>query len=603
MIWSSRLFWKVVATSICFIAFFSFVLMSLIARRQRGDLYEQLVERLHVSAILLRSAVEPLLADQHQEPLQELVRRLGRDTRTRLTVVATSGVVLADSGVPDMASVSAMDNHHDREEILEAMASGAGNSERISPTLDTTYYYYAVRIDGASGPMGTARASLPSDSVENHVAEVRRIIVLCALSAGCLSGLSSYFLVRRLQTQITRLAEAADMIASGSGRPHISIRSRDEVGHLAASIQRMSDEIDVRIHELRSRNNQLSAVLGGMIEGVIAIDGSTRIVFANDAAARMLGFSAENARGRSLIEAVRDELLHRSVKQSMNAGEVVTIEIKTLGKTKSTLATSVTPLPGTPCPGVVVVMHDVTELRRLESLRQEFVANVSHELKTPLSSIKAYAETLLDGAIHDPEHNLVFVGRIQEQADRLQQLIMDVISLARIESGQQAFEVADVSLEEAVKNSLSRHRAAAESKQITLSTSAQNGPIHVRADEEALMQILDNLVDNAIKYTTSGGTVMVKCLRDGQSAILEVTDTGIGISESDQPRVFERFYRVDRARSRELGGTGLGLSIVKHLVQFFGGSVGVHSQLGKGSTFWVRLPTPATSPNGAYSRH
>lgn len=591
MVWSSRLFWKVVLTTLGFIAVFTILLGILIAGRQRRDLYEQLIERLRVSAILLRSAVQPVLEDQRQESVQELVQHLGRDTHTRLTVISPSGVVLADSEMPDLKSVAKMDNHHDRQEVLEALSSGAGTSERISPTLDKVFYYYAVRIGRADRSMGVARAALSADSVEHHVAEVRRIIGSCALLAGALTGWTSYFLVRRMQNQITRLAATADAIAAGGHHPPIAVHSHDELGHLASSIHRMAEEIDHRISELRNRNDQLAAVLGGMVEGVIAIDQHSKVVFANEAAAKMLGFGAVASRGRPLIETLRDEVLHRSVKQAMNDRQVVKAEIKTLGKSKSILAVSATPLPGTPCPGVVVVLHDLTELRRLESVRQEFVANVSHELKTPLSSIKAYAETLREGAIHDPAHNLLFVERIEEQANRLHQLIMDVISLARIESGQQVFDVLDIAVVEAVNACLNRYQGVADAKRITLSQVPPDIPVGVRADDEAFRQILDNLVDNALKYTPPDGTVTLKWSADGKSTLIEVIDTGIGISEADQPRVFERFYRVDRARSRELGGTGLGLSIVKHLVQFLGGSVGVRSELGKGSTFWVRLPS------------
>ena len=289
-----------------------------------------------------------------------------------------------------------------------------------------------------------------------------------------------------------------------------------------------------------------------------------------------------DARGRPLLATIRNETLHRSVKQSMAARDVVNAQIDLIGPTSGTLAVHATPLPGDPCPGVVLVLYDMTELRRLESLRQEFVANVSHELKTPLSSIKAYAETLREGAINDPEHNLEFVQRIEDQADRLHELILDLISLARIESGQRTYEVEDVDVEPVVEACLEHHRPSAEAQQLSLQAEPPTDPVVVRADDEALRQILDNLVNNAIKYTPAAGHVRVGWRADGRSALIEVSDTGIGVSPEDQPRLFERFFRVDKARSRELGGTGLGLSIVKHLAQFFGGSVGVRSTPGQG---------------------
>jgi len=245
---------------------------------------------------------------------------------------------------------------------------------------------------------------------------------------------------------------------------------------------------------------------------------------------------------------------------------------------------------GNPIPGAVVVLHDITDLRRLERMRQEFVANVSHELKTPLSSIKAYAETLRSGAIHDQVNCLKFLGRIEEHADRLDALIADLLRLARIESGDKSFEIGAVPVGNMVHRRSADHQASAQAKRIQLVVAEGDTQLHVRADEEGLRQILDNLIDNAIKYTRESGRVTLRWFSTDGKVSIEVEDTGIGVSAEDQKRVFERFYRVDKARSREMGGTGLGLAIVKHLAQFFGGEAYVRSELGIGSTFGVRLP-------------
>jgi two-component system phosphate regulon sensor histidine kinase PhoR len=252
-------------------------------------------------------------------------------------------------------------------------------------------------------------------------------------------------------------------------------------------------------------------------------------------------------------------------------------------------------LPGPPTRGAVLVLHDTTELRRLERLRQEFVANVSHELKTPLSVIKAAVETLQDGAVDDPKYQVTFLGQIADQAERLHMLILDLLSLARIEAGNEVFEFKRVSLEPVVRACLERHGARAEGKNQLLvavppTTPGSADSFDAWADEEAVGQLLENLVDNAIKYTPNGGSISVRWRAEGGQVCLEVEDTGIGIPEQDLPRIFERFYRVDKARARELGGTGLGLSIVKHLVQAMHGSVSATSRSGKGTTFSVRLP-------------
>jgi two-component system phosphate regulon sensor histidine kinase PhoR len=256
------------------------------------------------------------------------------------------------------------------------------------------------------------------------------------------------------------------------------------------------------------------------------------------------------------------------------------------------LAVRGTPLPGTPPPAAVFVFHDITELRRLERMRQDFVANASHELKTPLASIKAYTETLLDGALNDSEVNVRFLERIDEQADRLNQLILDLLSLARLESGQEVFEHGPLPLIPVLRACVERHRerAASQGLEFGFESEGCNPEARIVADEEAIRQIFDNLIDNAIKYTPDGGSVRIACREEGPDIIVEVADTGLGIPRDDLPRIFERFYRVDKARSRELGGTGLGLSIVKHLVQSIGGQIDVTSRVGTGSEFTVRLP-------------
>jgi two-component system phosphate regulon sensor histidine kinase PhoR len=249
-----------------------------------------------------------------------------------------------------------------------------------------------------------------------------------------------------------------------------------------------------------------------------------------------------------------------------------------------------TRLPGKPCPGVVLVFHDITDLRRLENLRREFVSNVSHELKTPLTAIQAYTETLLSGALEEPQHSRQFVERIEEHADRLHALILDLLRLARLESATDIFDVQAIPLREAVEFCLDEHRPVAQAKNISIEVDAQAEGLRVNADDEGLHTILSNLVDNAIKYTPAGGRVVVRWRAEGATAVVQVEDTGTGIPEEHQARIFERFYRVDKARSRELGGTGLGLSIVKHLTNVFGGTVEVRSQPGRGSVFTVRLP-------------
>ena len=364
---------------------------------------------------------------------------------------------------------------------------------------------------------------------------------------------------------------------------------------LVISFRAMSQRVTARITELEQwresldqNNQQLAIVLEAMVEGVIAVDAQERILLANTAAMRLLDLKPQGLTGRPLWEVVRLPKVQELVKQTLAGGEQQRIEIE-VPRTQSTLAAVMSRLPGEPFSGAVIVLHDVTDLRRLENLRREFVSNVSHELKTPLAAISAYAETLLDGALEDPEINRGFVSRIGEQADRLHTLILELLELGRMESDEHAFELEAIEIGAILRECVDEHQDVAKSKNLRLELDSSNEPVWGLADLESLRIIADNLLANAINYTPAGGRITVRWRRECDWIVFDVEDTGVGIVKENQARIFERFYRVDRARSREVGGTGLGLSIVKHLCQVFGGQVRVTSQFGKGSTFTVRL--------------
>lgn len=601
--WSSRLFRRVFWSFAVLIVLSAVLFGVLVSRGQEQELRTQLIDRLRVASILLAEIAKdgltsPPPADPGADstPLQALVQRLGAATETRLSLVTLEGRVVADSDLASTAAVERMDNHRHRPEIQSALREGHGFAERYSSTNGQPLLYYTVRVDGPQGPLGVARAGLPVASIVRHVQQGRRTVSWFAVIVSVAGIAVTSYLLSRIIFPLLTLTRAVERMAAGNLGEHVEMSSRDEIGMLARAFNRLNDDLRTRIDQLRERGDQLAAVLAGMVEGVIAVDRRARILFANDAAGRQFDFRAEDARGRPLLALIRDETVHQSVQRAMSSRGVVNAEIQRHLPSNGTLAVHATGLPGEPCPGVVLVLYDMTRLRKLETLRQEFVANVSHELKTPLSSIKAYAETLRAGAINDHEHNLQFVQRIEDQADRLHQLILDLIRLARIESGEEAYEIGDVDVQEMVEICLSENQAAAQSKSIELRSTPPEERLTVRADDEAVRQILENLISNAIKYTPDGGEVTVRWARREKDCLIEVIDTGIGIDPEHQDRLFERFYRVDRARSRELGGTGLGLSIVKHLALFFGGAVGVQSQVGQGSVFWVRLPL---APSGS----
>jgi two-component system, OmpR family, phosphate regulon sensor histidine kinase PhoR len=418
-----------------------------------------------------------------------------------------------------------------------------------------------------------------------------------AVVAVILSLVLSARLARLQRRPLDALRSAADKLSEGKSGQRVFTGRQDEIGDLVRGFNLMSEQLDARIARLEEDRQQLLTILSGMIEGVVALDAAQRILYVNERATQLLGLPWQGPVGRRLWEVVRQRPLLDVVQRALDSSEPQHEELSWSGSTVRSLTVHAARLPGLPPRGAVLVLHDTTELRRLERLRQDFVANVSHELKTPLSVIKVCVETLLDGAMDDPRHRQQFLEQLQFQSDRLHALILDLLSLARIESGEELFDFQAVAVADVVQVCGERHRPRAEAKEQVLEIvppSSAESPA-VWADEEAVEQILDNLLDNAVKYTPPGGRIWVRWRPDDDKVCVEVADTGIGIPESDLPRIFERFYRVDKARSRELGGTGLGLSIVKHLAQAMHGSVRAASRPGKGTTFTVSLPKAVSS--------
>lgn len=421
----------------------------------------------------------------------------------------------------------------------------------------------------------------------------RGVAVLAGIAV--ISGGLAGRYVRRVVTPVEEVTAAATHFMPNETATAITAATTTFPDRLVAAFDAMSRRVTTRIAELQrwrdsldQNNQQLAIVLEAMVEGVIAIDAHEHILLANGAAIRMLDLKPTGLTGRPLWEAVRLPKFQELVSQALKSGEQHRIEVE-VPRTQSMLAAVMSRLSDKANAGAVLVLHDVTDLRRLERLRHEFVSNVSHELKTPLAAISAYAETLLDGALEDASINRSFVGRIGEQADRLHTLILELLELARMESNEQVFELAATDVGAVLVECLDEHQDVAKSKSLRLEMQAPEAAVWGLADEESLRTVADNLLDNAINYTPSGGRIVVRWRREADMIVIEVEDNGVGIAKENQARIFERFFRVDRARSREVGGTGLGLSIVKHLCQMLGGQVQVASQLGKGSTFTVRL--------------
>jgi two-component system phosphate regulon sensor histidine kinase PhoR len=585
--WRSRMFWRLFLTyGLLLLAAVGGLGVVVLARVER-HYYEQLQERQRAKAIVVREVV---LAHEDRK-LADLASRLSAlrgEGLPRITLIADDGRVLFDT---DFAAAE-MDNHGDRGEILAARSQGFGIDSRTSRTLGTRFNYAAVSVAAPRLGVAFVRVAVPLASIETELANLRGLVWTAALVTGLFAMALAFWLGRRIALPIQELTEGAGNIAAGGYGHKVYVGGADEVRTLAQAFNHMSERLASQFAQLDEERQQLRAILSGMVEGVVALDARQQILFANERALALLELANQPVIGRKLWQVVRQRGLTELVRKALAEPEPCREELNWTGSPARNLTAHAARLQGGVARGAVLVLHDTTELRRLERLRQDFVANVSHELKTPLSVIQVCVETLLDGAVDDPQHRGQFLERIADQGQRLHSLILDLLSLARIESGAEAFAFQPVALSEAAAECLERHRARAEAKKQLLDTEfAGDGAAAVAwADEEAIGQILDNLVDNALKYTPEGGTIRVRCQPEDGQVCLEVEDTGIGIPERDLPRIFERFYRVDKARSRELGGTGLGLSIVKHLVQAMHGTVRASSVYGRGSTFHVRLP-------------
>ena len=524
----------------------------------------------------------------------------------RVTVIDGSGKVLADSSQdPDT-----MENHSDRPEIQQAFANGQGQSLRFSTTSGRQMVYQAVRYQPPGGLPVVIRTAKPLTSLDVALSELRQRLLFASLVIFLIGLIVSLMISRMFSARVERLTEFSKRVAEGDFRPLSGDNSSDELAELGASLNETARRLESEIRLLSGERNRSSAILRSMVEGVAVIDAQERLVFSNRAFSEILNIDSKSSEGRPLIEVVRNSELTGLIRKALDGEEGLQSDIVTgivLQQSFSVTAAPVKALEPTagvpnasglsaaifPAPkpsGAVVVLHDVTELRRLERVRQDFVANVSHEFKTPLTAIQGFAETLLGGALEDPKNNRRFLEIMRDHANRLARLTDDLLKLARIEAGKLELEFSPVGVIEFIERCAETALMKASRKQITLDIEIPPGLPPVRGDASLLRDVLQNLVDNAIQYTPPGGRIRVSARVNSNEMVIEVTDTGIGIPLIDQERIFERFYRVDAARSREAGGTGLGLSIAKHIIDAHDGRLWVESTVGEGSRFSFSIP-------------
>jgi len=554
-----------------------------------------LESRLALVAQVLEGEAHVLLGAPPAE-VQAFVTRVAGATAARVTLIAPDGRVVGESGLAPEAWAG-MQSHRDRPEVRAALAGRVGRDLRRSATLDATLLYVAVPMADGSRIAGVLRLALPLSAVTDSYATLQRVMVAGGAVALLVAFGIGLFVSGRVTRPVVEMQSIARQMSQGNFAVRAPARSPDEIGALGRSLNVMAARLREKIDDLAQERAKATAILDGMVEGVIAVDAHEQILLMNERARAMFGLAGGRVEGKPLLEAVRNADLHEVLAEGRRGAEgtVVRRELRLSAPAERVLQAHAVGLShGAEEAGVVVVLHDVTALRHLERVRTEFVANVSHELRTPLTAIHGYLETLLSGALEEPEHARKFLGIVFRHTERLGRLLDDLTELSNVELGRVSLQTAPLGLPEVIDSVLAIIRSKAAAGQVDLETRLAPGLPPVVADRDRLAQILINVVDNAVKYTPPGGRVVVAAdpVDDGRVEVA-VIDTGVGIPAADLPRITERFYRVDKARSRELGGTGLGLAIVKHLVIAHGGDLRIESPATGGTTVAFTLPAAA----------
>lgn len=549
-----------------------------------GIVREDLAARVHLVAGLVER--DELAADD-VAAWDSLAKRLASMAAARITLIALDGRVLGDSevAVSDLAHV---DNHGQRPEVVDALRSGVGEAERESPTLHHPMVYLAVRFSRAGQPYGVVRAALAVRHVEAVAASLRHGAAMGALITVLVALLVSV-VAAQLGSKRTRVLTAvASKMAGGDLSARTRITGSDEFGKLGIALDRLAEGLSTTLQQLRAGHDRLDGVLSGMAEGVLVLDQEGRIALVNPAL-RAMSVIGEDVAGKAPIEVIRNAELSVLLERARTTRIALSGELELRSPITSRVLVRTQPLVGKEA-GLIAVFVDVTDLRRLETLRRDFVANASHELRTPIASIHSAAETLVSGAGEQAEARGRFLDIILRNAKRMQRLVDDMLELSRLEARQSYLTLTSIRPSSALQQVFASMGQAAQRKEIRLVTELSED-LQVIGDQQALEQIFMNLIDNAIKYCPEQSQIVVRQERGEGVVKLLIADNGPGIESRHLARLFERFYRVDAGRARDVGGTGLGLAIVKHLAETMSGGVSVDSEIGKGTTFTVRLPS------------
>jgi two-component system phosphate regulon sensor histidine kinase PhoR len=568
----------------------------LVSRQTEALLLKQIEENLLSETRLVETEFELLpIVDANTHQIDSLAHFLGERTRARITIIDNTGRILGDSYVGG-SELSTVENHLSRPEVQQALQGTVGKDVRFSQTVKMQMLYMALPITQAQLTAGFVRLALPLERLSEQESRIIEAVVSSLLLSLLLSLVLSVFAANRLTKPIKMIADSARSIAKGDFKAKIRVRGRDELSDLATYFNQMSKELESTIQQLKSEKLQVDSIVSNMKEGVIALNSRGSILLANVAARGIFGWKSEVLHQpyyENLAEPRLTELIGRVLSSRRNES----VEIRLGFPEERVLMTEAVAVATEQLDqvSVVLVLFDITRTKRLEGIRKDFVANASHELRTPLTSIKGFVEAMQDGTAKEPGQEQHFLEIIARQIDRMSKIISDMLFLSQIEADSFQLRLGSFSLKELMNEIVEQHKTPAARKKLLLDTAFESSRESVVADRDKITQVFMNLIDNAIKFTPEGGRICVRVSDRADSTLVSVEDTGIGIPSTDLPRIFERFYTVDKARSRELGGTGLGLSIVKHIVEAHGGEVWIESELNHGSKFYFTLPTRAAS--------
>lgn len=549
-------------------------------------------DRIVSNAYLVRELVYDKVKFHSDEDLSQYLIKIKAKLNMRITVIDVSGKVIGDSD----ANIQSADNHHNRPEILKALEGKVGIEKRHSVTIDEDLLYCAIPYYSNDKIIGAIRLSTRLNDINSLKQGIYNNTIISLLIGIAIATIMGYRVSFSISKPIKEMTYMSSKISKGQFDKRIYISSKDEIGELSTSINDMAAKLDETINSLKDKNSKMEAILSSVINGIIAIDNNERVLFMNPAAIDILDIREKDTTGKYLLQIVRNNDMDDFLREIIEKKRFESKEIFINYPEEKYLKIYTNPIKYSDSEdviGIIIIIQDITEIRKLERVRTEFVTNVSHELKTPLTSIKGFAETLRLGALEDHEAALRFLGIIEEEADRLFRLINDILSLSELENKKIKQKSDIVNIEGLISHVISIMTNQAHNKNIIISKDVRLKSNDFIGDNDEIKQMLINLIDNAIKYTQENGSVHIEAYDNEDKLIIIIADSGIGIPKEHIPRLFERFYRVDKARSKKIGGTGLGLAIVKHIVKSYNGEIEVDSKVGIGTKFKVILSRKA----------